>query len=279
MTPPSRWLSPFVELVNPGGRPELLLLADHAGNRIPSELGELGLPPAELARHIGYDIGIAPLARRLAALLDAPLLLDHCSRLVIDPNRRPGEPTSIPERSDGTVVPGNRGLAAAERRRRARAYLLPWHRAIARRIGACRRAGIVPVILALHSFTPRLEGRQRPWQVGVLWRDDDRLAAPMLAALRARGDLVVGDNEPYSGALAFGYTVEFHAQRSRLPHLMLELRQDEIGSPEGALAWAELLAAALGPLLAEPRRLGLWPGRPAPRAWKRPTGAPLRSAS
>ena len=98
----------------------------------------------------------------------------------------------------------------------------------ATRIAASRRAGRTPVLLSLHSFTPRLSGRDRPWQVGVLWRGDDRLAAPLLAALRARGDLVVGDNEPYSGALAFGYTIEFHAQRSRLPHLMLELRQDEI---------------------------------------------------
>lgn len=272
MTCAAAGLAPHLELCNPQGRPELLLLADHAGNRVPEELADLGLPAEELARHIAFDIGIAPLARRLAALLDAPALLNHCSRLVIDPNRRPGEPSSIPEVSDGTLVPGNRRLDPTERVRRVRLYLLPWHRAIARRIARCRRAGILPTILSLHSFTPRLGGVDRPWQVGVLWRDDDRLAAPLLEALRARGDLVVGDNEPYSGKDAFGYTVEFHAQRTRLPHLMLELRQDAIAEPARAEAWAELLAGHLRPLLAEAGGLGLWPGRRAVRAWKRPTG-------
>lgn len=279
MTCASSWLAADVELVNAGGRPGILILADHAGNRVPARLAGLGLPPAELARHIGYDIGIAWLARRMAGLLDAPALLDHASRLVIDPNRRPGEPSSIPGISDGTLVPGNRGLSAAEWRRRVREHFLAWHRAIARRIAGCRRAGIVPVLLSLHSFTPRLAGRDRPWQVGVLWRDDDRLAAPMLAALRARGDLVVGDNEPYSGKDAFGYTIEFHAQRTRLPHLMLELRQDQIDSEPRAAAWAELLAGHLGPLLREPARYGLWPGRRAPRAWKAATATPPTGTS
>lgn len=283
MTCAAAGLPPHLELVNPAGRPELLLLADHAGNRVPAELADLGLPEEELQRHIAFDIGIAPLARRLAGSLDAPALLNHYSRLVIDPNRRPGEPSSIPERSDGTIVPGNLGLDAAERRRRVRRYFLPYHRTIARWIARCRRAGLLPVILALHSFTPRLAGVDRPWQVGVLWRDDDRLAAPMLEALRAESDLVVGDNEPYSGKDAFGYTVEFHAQRTRLPHLLLELRQDEIADPARAEAWAERLAGHLRPLLAAARGLGLWPGRPAPRAWKRPTGGaangPIRGAA
>ena len=266
-------LAPFVELVRPSGRPDLLLLADHAGNAVPPELGDLGLPAEERARHIAFDIGIEPLARRLADLLDAPALLNHCSRLVIDPNRRPGEPSSIPERSDGTLVPGNLGLDPAARADRVRRFFLPYHRAIARRIAEGRRAGIVPVLLALHSFTPRLSGGpERPWQVGVLRRGDDRLARPMLEALRARGDLVVGDNVPYSGADAFGFTLEFHAQRTRLPHLMLEIRQDEIGTEPRADAWAELLAGCLRPLLPRPHGLGLWSGAAWPRARKRPTG-------
>jgi len=266
-------LAPFVELVRPSGRSDLLLLADHAGNAVPAELGDLGLPAAERARHIAFDIGIAPLARRLAVLLDAPALLNHCSRLVIDPNRRPGESSSIPERSDGTLVPGNLGLDPPARADRVRRFFLPYHRAIARRIAERRRAGIVPVLLALHSFTPRLcGGPERPWQVGVLWRGDDRLARPMLEALRARGDLVVGDNEPYSGEDALGFTLEFHAQRTRLPHLMLEIRQDLIAEKEAAEGWAELLAGCLRPLLPRPHGLGLWPGARWPRGWKRPTG-------
>jgi len=273
MTSGSIRLAPFVELVRPAGRPDLLLLADHAGNQVPAELRGLGLPSEEFGRHIAFDIGIARLARRLAALLDAPALLNHCSRLVIDPNRRPGEPSSIPERSDGRLVPGNLGLDRAARAERVRRFFLPWHRAIARRIARCRRAGIDPVLLSLHSFTPRLSGGPpRPWQVGVLWRDDDRLAAPMLAALRGRGDLVVGDNEPYSGKDTFGYTIEFHAQRTRLPHLVLEIRQDLIAEKEAAEGWAELLAGCLRPLLPRPHGLGLWPGARWSRGWKRPTG-------
>lgn len=272
MTCAAAGLPPHIELVHPEGRAELLLLADHAGNRIPAELGDLGLPPRERERHIAYDIGIAWFARRLSALLDAPLLLNHASRLVIDPNRRPGEASSIPEVSDGTVVPGNRSVRPEECARRVHRYFLPYHRAIARRIAQSRRAGILPVLLALHSFTPRLAGRERPWQIGVLWRGDDRLARPILEALRARGDLVVGDNEPYSGWDAFGYTIEFHAQRTRLPHLMLELRQDEIATAERAHRWAELVAEPLRPLLEDARRLGLWSGSCARRAWKQPTG-------
>lgn len=272
MTSDTIRLGPWIELVDPGARCDLLLLADHAGNRVPKEFAYLGLPEQELARHIAFDIGIAPLARRLAGLLGAPALLNHCSRLVIDPNRRPGEPSSMPERSDGTLVPGNLGLDPAARAERVRRFFLPWHRAIARRIAAARRIGITPVILALHSFTPRLAGRDRPWQVGVLWRSDDRLARPMLEMLRARGDLVVGDNEPYSGQDAFGFTVEFHAQRARLPHLMLEIRQDEIDTLAKAEAWAVLLAGHLRPLLARARSLGPWPGPTLPRSWKHPTG-------
>ena len=109
-------------------------------------------------------------------------------------------------------------------------YFLPYHRAVARRIAAFRRAGVVPAVIAIHSFTPRMNGEDRPWQIGVLWRGDRRLSTPVLAALEARGDLVVGDNQPYSGLREFGFTVQFHAQRPRLPHIMFELRQDEIAT-------------------------------------------------
>jgi predicted N-formylglutamate amidohydrolase len=241
-----------VELFNATGRASILVLCDHAGRHVPSRLAGLGISETQLARHIGWDIGAADTARHLATLLDAPLLLDHVSRLVIDPNRRPLDPTSIPEISDGCVVPGNTAIARRETERRIRSYFLPYHRAVARRLGAFRRRGIVPVLLAVHSFTPHFGGHDRPWQIGVVWRGDDRLAAPMLRALQARPGLIVGDNQPYSGFADFGFTVTFHAQRSRLPHLMLEIRQDEIDTKGKAERWAELIAADLRAPLAAP---------------------------
>ena len=244
--------SPYLEHIEPtGGRP-LLLLCDHAGKEVPGGLATLGISADLLARHIGWDIGAADLTRALARRLGAAAVLNHCSRLVIDPNRRPGSPTSVPPISDGTVIPGNQNLGRAGLAERVRRYFLPYHRAVARRIASFRRAGQVPAVLSIHSFTPRMHGLDRPWQVGVLWRHDRRIAAPVLAALRARGDLVVGDNQPYSGLGEFGFTVEFHTQRTRLPHVMFEIRQDEIATPEGAERYAGILADALEPTLSDP---------------------------
>lgn len=262
-----------VELDNARGRAPVLVLCDHAGNRVPPELESLGLDRAALERHIAWDIGAADVARRLGRRLDAPVLLDHCSRLVIDPNRRPLTPTSIPPVSDGCVVPGNLDLPEEEIRRRVRRYHLPYHRAVAHLVGAFRRQGRVPAILSVHSFTPSMNGRDRPWQVGVLWRNDRRIAAPLLAALRERDDLEVGDNQPYSGLDEFGFTVEFHCQRARLPHVMVELRQDEIATPGEARAWADLLAGLLRPILADPKVHAPWTGPLADRQpWRVPTG-------
>ncbi|MFO1047221.1 MAG: N-formylglutamate amidohydrolase [Geminicoccaceae bacterium] len=241
-----------LELCNAAGRAPVLLLCDHAGRHVPRELYQLGLSDEALARHIGWDIGAAELTRELARLLDAPALLNHLSRLVVDPNRRPGTPTSMPEISDGCVVPGNQGLSLDAQVDRVIRWFLPYHRAVARRIAAFRRAGIVPAVIAIHSFTPRMNGEDRPWQVGVLWRGDRRLSAPVLAALEARGDLLVGDNQPYSGLREFGFTVQFHAQRTRLPHIMYEIRQDEIATSEGAIRYAHIVHESLREALRDP---------------------------
>lgn len=250
----------FVEPFNAGGQAPILIVCDHAGKLAPGGLERLGISEEALSRHIGWDIGAADVARRLALLLDAPAILNHVSRLVIDANRRPGTPTSIPEISDGCVVPGNQGLGLSDVVARVVDYFLPYHRAIARRIGAFRRAGIVPALIAIHSFTPRLNGEDRPWQIGVVWRGDRRLAGPALAALKARGDLVVGDNQPYSGLREFGFTVEFHGQRPRLPHIMLEIRQDEIDTRAKAERFAAIVHAALAQPLADPALYSLYQG-------------------
>jgi predicted N-formylglutamate amidohydrolase len=256
----------YLETFNPQGRAPVLVLCDHAGRQVPPELGRLGVSEEALARHIGWDIGAADLTRRLAKRLDAPALLNHVSRLVIDPNRRPGTPTSIPEISDGCVVPGNEGLELDAVVQRVIRYFLPYHRAVARRIGAFRRDDIVPAIVAVHSYTPVMNGEPRPWQIGVLWRGDRRLARPVLEALEARGDLVVGDNQPYSGLRDFGFTVQFHAQRSRLPHVMIEVRQNEIDTPEGAERYARVAHAALAEPLADPGLYRLYEGDNLDRA-------------
>jgi predicted N-formylglutamate amidohydrolase len=241
-----------VELCNLEGRAPVLLLCDHAGRRIPAWLGDLGLPERERSRHIGWDIGAADVTRALARLLDARAVLCHTSRLVIDANRRPGEPTSIPRVSDGTLVPANRHLDPAERRRRARIGFAPYHREIARQIGRLRRHLAHPAVVSIHSCTEIMGGVFRPWHVGVLWNRDERVARPVLDALAADPALTVGANQPYSGSIHNGYSIPFHAERTGLPHITFEVRQDLIDRQERAEVWARRLAAALRRPLADP---------------------------
>ena len=234
-----------IETFNLQGGAPVLVLCDHAGRWVPPELECLGLPECELARHIGWDLGSADVTRRLARLLDAPALLCHVCRLVVDPNRKPGEPSSIPRVSDGTLVPANQDLSPEQVRWRLARFFVPYHRAVARQIARLRRRHGVPAIVSVHSFTPRLADSLRPWDVAVLWDTDARLAAPVLASLRRDGALRVGDNEPYSGRFPVGYSIPFHAARPRLPHVTFELRQDLIETRETAERWAERLAGVL----------------------------------
>ena len=241
-----------VEVFNVRGRAPVLVICDHAGRIIPDWLGGMGLSERERARHIGWDIGAADMTRAIARRLDAPAVLCHMSRLVMDPNRRPGEPTSIPRVSDGTVIPANQDLSAGERARRFAATFVPYHRTIARHLARLRRHQRHPAIVSVHSCTEVMGGMWRPWHVGVLWNLDDRLAAPALAALRADPALTVGANQPYSGRIHNGYSIPFHAERNRLPHVTFEVRQDLIDTPERAEAWGRRLAAALQPSLSGP---------------------------
>jgi predicted N-formylglutamate amidohydrolase len=245
-----------VELCNIASSAPVVLLCDHAGRWMPPELDDLGLPPGEIARHIGWDIGSADVTRHLARLLDAPAVLCHVSRLVIDANRKPGDPSSIPLVSDGTVVPGNQELSPEQARWRFRRFFLPYHRAVARQIARLRRRG-VPVIISMHSFTPRIGDIWRPWHAAVLWDTDQRLAAPVLEGLRRDPGLQIGDNEPYSGRFPVGYSIPFHAARPRLPHVTFEIRQDLIDTRETAAAWAERLVGVLRPPLSDRRLYAL----------------------
>jgi predicted N-formylglutamate amidohydrolase len=236
-----------------GGRLDagVLLLADHASNALPTEFGTLGLPQAQLERHIGYDIGVEPLTERMAELLDAPAVLSRFSRLLIDPNRGADDPTLVMRVADGALIPLNARIGAADVAARHARFHAPYHRAVARVIDAMAAVGPAPAIVSLHSFTPVMKGFARPWHAGVLWDGDPRLAKPLIAALEAEGDLVVGDNEPYDGALA-GDTIDQHATARGLANALIEVRQDLIGAVEGAHSWAERLVRLLKPLLAAP---------------------------
>jgi predicted N-formylglutamate amidohydrolase len=229
----------------------LLILCDHASNRVPPPYGDLGLPAAAFERHIAYDIGCAELTRRLASLSGAPALMTRFSRLLIDANRGEDDPTLVMRLSDGAIVPGNARVDAAERERRIRHFHRPYHDAVSAELDAMLATGRVPAIVSIHSFTPAWKGAPRPWHVAVLWDRDDRLNRPLIDALSADGDLVVGDNEPYDGALR-NDTLYRHGTRRGLAHTLVEVRQDLIGEPSAARAWADRLWRHLDPLLAEP---------------------------
>ena len=238
-------MPPF-EVVNPDGRAPALVICDHASRCIPPEYGNLGVSEEEIARHIGWDIGAGDVARELARLLDAPAVLCGTSRLVIDCNRLLDDPSSIPEVSDGTPVPGNLGLAPAERERRAERFFRPYHDEIERRLDGFSEP---PALISVHSFTPVMAGVARPWHVGLLYDEDDRLARPLIAALRRERGLVVGDNEPYSGRHPMGYALGVYGNGRGLRPAVFEVRQDLIGEFGAARAWARRLADALRPLL------------------------------
>ena len=210
--------------------------------------GRLGLAPAELERHIAYDIGAARLTRLLAAELGCPAILSRFSRLLIDCNRGPDDPTLIMRLSDGVIVPGNRQLDSAERAYRMRTYYQPYHDAVRNLINRLLALGKTPVLLSIHSFTPHWKGALRPWHAGVLWDKDDRLALPLLKLLREEEGLAIGDNEPYSGRLK-GDTLWQHGTCRGIAHAIIEVRQDLIGEARGQSDWAKRLASVVTRIL------------------------------
>jgi len=233
---------PPVELVNAQGGGSAVLVCDHASNRVPRRLASLGLDSARLADHIAWDPGAADVARRLSVELDAPLVLSGYSRLVIDCNRPLHNAGSIAEQSAGITVPGNRGLSQAARQMRIDSLFRPYHDAIDRLLD--RRTRRPTLLLSIHSFTPILHDRQRPWHIGIShWRKGE-LAALLLGALRRNQDFVVGDNEPYPIEDDIDYTVPVHGEGRDLPSVMIEIRNDGIRTTVDTLAWAERLARA-----------------------------------
>jgi predicted N-formylglutamate amidohydrolase len=236
---------PAVEAVNEAGRSAILLACDHASNFIPAAYRGLGLGPADLARHIAWDIGAAAVARRLAQRLDAALFLSGYSRLLIDCNRPPGSRGSVLELSEATPIPGNRNLGGDERARREAAFFHPYHARLAAHLDRRRASGRATVLISVHSFTPRYLGEDRPWHVGVLFDRGAALGRRLIAILRRRPELVVGENQPYRITREDDYTVPVQGDGRGIPALLLELRQDLIADAAGAERWAALLAPAL----------------------------------
>lgn len=234
-----------------GGNLGLLLICDHASSALPPRYGSLGLAAGEFERHIAYDIGAREVTLGLAAKLDCPAVLSRYSRLLIDPNRGLDDPTLIMKLSDGAVVPGNADIDEAERRTRIENIHAPYHRAIDEAIDQALAAGAVPALISVHSFTPTWKGGVRPWHAGILWDRDRRLAAAMLAGLTACDGIMVGDNEPYSGALE-GDTMSIHATARGLAHVLTEIRQDLIAHKSGVDEWAGRLARVIEPIMNDP---------------------------
>jgi len=231
------------ELIDGNNTP--LFLCDHAGNALPPAYGALGLAPELFRTHIAYDIGAAEVTRALSASFGAPAVLGTFSRLLIDLNRGPDDPTLVMKLSDGSIIPGNRHVDAAEVVKRITIFHAPYHQAIAAQIARLKK----PPLISLHSFTPSWKGAPRPWEVGVLWDQDRRLAGPLMTRLAEAG-FAVGDNEPYSGALE-GDTLNRHGTKNGLPHVLIEMRQDLIGDAKAAHAFAAKLLPIIKSALAD----------------------------
>jgi predicted N-formylglutamate amidohydrolase len=244
--------SPAFEVIEGSLDLGLLILADHATNRLPPDYGDLGLDPSAFGRHIAYDIGVEPLTRALATRLGAPAVMSCFSRLLIDPNRGEDDPTLIMKISDGAIIPRNYPMTAQEADLRLNNFHRPYHNAVSDMIARIESAtGKAPLVISMHSFTPIWKTTVRPWHAGILWDSDARVARPLIDALAAMPGIICGDNEPYDGALR-GDTMYRHCMKRGIPHALIEVRQDLIADEPGVAEWAERLAPVFARLNVEP---------------------------
>ena len=237
-----------VDVVRPAGTSPFFLTCEHAGRTIPARLGTLGLAGPDLERHIAWDIGAAGVARELSARLDATLVLQRYSRLVVDCNRAPGAADFVVEVSEDTVIPGNQGLCEAAIDARAAAIFHPYHDCIHDLLEARTAAGRLTVAVSAHTCTPMYHGVHRPWHIGVMYEHDDRLAREMLAVLRDEGEepgLEVGDNQPYFMTSDKDYSMPRHGQGRGILHVGFEIRQDLVECEPSQREWAERVERVL----------------------------------
>lgn len=230
---------PF-KVLNPLAEQPILLVCDHASSRFPKSLGDMGLDPFARRCHLAIDIGAGPLTESLAASLGVTAVLAQYSRLVMDCNRQLMDPGAYLEYGDGILVPGNRNLRKADKDIRANALYWPYHKAVDEQVRRLQLAGPLPAFIAVHSFTPVMNGESRPWQIGVLWDKDTRLKEMFLEDFAAAG-YVVGDNEPYSGKAPQDFTIDHHAETIGLPHVGIEIRQDLVADAAGVARIAAVM--------------------------------------
>lgn len=246
---------PCCTVLNQSASTPLLLICDHASNYIPPHLERLGLTPAQLDQHIGWDQGAADLVQLLSDQLDCRAVLANYSRLLIDVNRDPAlnEPSLIPEQSDNLVVPGNLNLSAAQRHERVLRISALYHQEIERQLNALSAYSPAPMLFSVHTFTPKMQSsaEPRPWHAGMLWNQDPRIAKPLMAYLKRHQHLMIGDNEPYSGK-EFAYSINRHGHDRGFPNCAIEIRQDLLQTHDACLWWAEALAAGLAEIIHQP---------------------------
>lgn len=236
---------PALTVERPEGASIFVLACDHAGRQVPRALGTLGLSDTELASHIAWDIGTAGVGRRLSERLDAPLLLQNYSRLVIDCNRPLDAPDSIATASEWAQISGNDNLSPAAIEARVGEVFQPYHDGLRQILDARQQERRRTILIAIHSFTPSFRGTARPWEVGVMYHRDARLATALLRLLRRDERLAVGDNEPYAVDDASDFTIPVHGEARRIPHVGIEIRQDLIADEAGQKTWAGRLANLL----------------------------------
>lgn len=222
---------PF-KVINPLSETPILLVCDHASSRFPKSLGDMGLDPFARRCHLAVDIGAGPLTEMLAASMGLTAVVHNYSRLIVDCNRQLMDPSAFLVYGDGILVPGNNNLHQADKDLRADALYWPYHSAIDEQVKRLTRNGTKPAFVAIHSFTPVLNGESRAWQIGVLWDKDEHLKQVFVDGFRDAG-YYVGDNEPYSGKAPQDYTIDHHAEEIHLPHVGLEIRQDLVDDEEG----------------------------------------------
>jgi len=222
-----------------------VIAVDHASQRIPRRLGTLGLASSDLARHIAWDIGALSVAQRVSAALDAPLVAQNYSRLVIDCNRRFGDPTSIPTISESTPIPGNRDVPEEEIGARQREIFEPYHQHLAGLLEERAAAGRRTILIVQHSMTNVFLGVRREMHAAVLYNQDRRFAECLLQALRSEAGIIVGDNEPYSGKEHVGFTLPHHGENRSIPHAEVEIRQDLVEFSSGQAEWGRRMSSAL----------------------------------
>jgi len=250
---------PVVRVVNAQSKSQLLIVCDHASNKIPKKLGNLGVRKKDLEKHVAWDPGTEDIDLYMAKQLKAPAVVAEYSRLVVDLNRGKKSPDIMREVYDHIVVPANKGLTPAQKKQRIDEFFTPYHEMIETRLKQILARKKVPVLISIHSFTPKMDGFKRPWHVGVLWNKDDRIARHVIQNMRALDKkhlgrrIVVGENEPYTlkDENLGENTISVHAEKRRIPYIIVEFRQDLVNTKAKAEKWAKFFLASLEPIFAD----------------------------